>query len=72
MKGELRSVRETDDLYAELLSAHAGLTPEESARLNSRLVLILMGRHVDSAEFKSALAAAKELEPPRSDPASCG
>jgi hypothetical protein len=31
-----------DDLYAELLAAHAGLSEADSRRLNARLVLLLL------------------------------
>ena len=67
MTTTLRPVRETDDLYAELLASHCGLTPAESARLNARLVLILMSRHVDSTAFKLALADARTAEDLRGD-----
>ena len=62
-----RPLRETDDLYAELLSAHAGLSPKQSARLNARLVLLLMSEHVEGDAFRSALAAAKDAELPDGD-----
>ena len=65
MTTALRPIRETDDLYAELLAAHSGLSPEESARLNARLVLILMSRQVDNAAFRLALADARVAEDPR-------
>ena len=67
MTTTLRAIRDTDDLYAELLVAHSGLTPEESARLNARLVLILMSRHVDPTAFKLALADARAAEHLQSD-----
>ncbi len=60
MSGADRSVRETDDLYAELLDAHAGLSAEESARLDARLILILMSRYVDAGQFREALADARD------------
>jgi Protein of unknown function (DUF2783) len=30
-----------DDFYEKLIAAHIGLSPEDSARLNARLVLIM-------------------------------
>ena len=48
-----------DDFYAALMAAHEGLTPEESARLNARLVLILANLIGDLEVLKEALAAAK-------------
>lgn len=47
-----------DDFYAALMAAHEGLGPEESARLNARLVLLLANRVGDLAELKAVLAAA--------------
>lgn len=48
-----------DDFYAALMAAHEGLTPEESTRLNARLVLILANLVGDLEALKQALAAAK-------------
>ncbi|WP_048649314.1 DUF2783 domain-containing protein [Nitratireductor soli] len=49
-----------DDFYAALMAAHDGLSFEESARLNARLVLLLANRVGDIAVLKAALAAARE------------
>lgn len=62
MTDSLQAIREGDDLYAELLATHAGLAPEESARLNARLVLILMDRTADSEVFREALQDARAAE----------
>jgi len=48
-----------DDFYAALMAAHEGLSFEESAALNARLVLLLANRVGDLAELKALLAAAK-------------
>ncbi len=48
-----------DDDYAALMAAHEGLSDEESARLNVRLVLILMNHIADRAIIDAAIAAAK-------------
>ncbi len=48
-----------DDVYAALMGAHEGLTDEESARLNVRLVLLLMNHIGDRAIIEAAIAAAK-------------
>lgn len=48
-----------DDFYAALMAAHEGLTPEESARLNARLVLILGNLVGDLEMLRQALASAK-------------
>ena len=47
-----------DDLYADLLAAHEGLTKEESDALNARLILILANHSGDRDVLKEALAAA--------------
>jgi hypothetical protein len=48
-----------DDFYAALMAAHDGLSFEESARLNARLVLLLANRVGDLETLKAALEAAK-------------
>ncbi len=48
-----------DDLYAELLAAHEGLSEEESAALNARLVLTLMNHVGDAETIRAAIALAK-------------
>jgi len=47
-----------DDLYADLLAAHEGLTDDESAALNARLILILANHIGDRDTFREALEAA--------------
>ena len=50
-----------DDFYAALIAAHEGLSDDESAALNARLILILanqIGAHDTLAE---ALKAAQEV-----------
>lgn len=49
-----------DLFYAELLQAHDGLSPEDSARLNTRLVLLLANQVGDIEVLRAALAKAKE------------
>ena len=49
-----------DVFYAALLKAHEGLTPEESARLNARLVLILANRIGDREVLQASLDEAAE------------
>lgn len=49
-----------DHLYNRLLDAHKGLSPEQSQRLNARLVLILMN-HVGSMPIvEEAIALAEK------------
>ena len=44
-----------DVFYAALLKAHEGLSAEDSARLNARLVLILANQVGDLAILQAAL-----------------
>jgi hypothetical protein len=47
-----------DGFYAELLGAHEGLSDEESAAFNARLVLLLANHVGDRAILREALVAA--------------
>ena len=47
-----------DDFYARLVAAHEGLTFEESARLNARLVLILANAVGDPVTIAEAIERA--------------
>lgn len=47
-----------DGFYDELLRAHAGLSPDESAALNARLILILCNHIGDRTILRDALRAA--------------
>jgi hypothetical protein len=49
-----------DTFYTELLSAHRGLTQEESHALNARLVLILANHVGDLDTLREALALAQK------------
>ena len=49
-----------DDFYAALIAAHEGLSLEESARLNARLVLLLANEVGDLDRLEKLLAAARE------------
>jgi hypothetical protein len=48
-----------DDFYAALMAAHDGLSLDESARLNARLVLLLANQVGDLERLKAILKAAK-------------
>lgn len=48
-----------DGFYEELLAAHRGLTPEESAALNAQLVLILANHVGDREALSEAITLAK-------------
>ena len=53
------NIPDPDGFYDELLAAHAGLTDEESAALDARLVLLLANHVGDRAVLREALAAAR-------------
>lgn len=48
-----------DDVYAALIEAHEGLDPDESARLNARLILVLVNHIGDPEVVAEALEVAK-------------
>ncbi|WP_404933560.1 DUF2783 domain-containing protein [Nitratireductor sp. ac15] len=48
-----------DDFYAALMTAHEGLSFEESARLNAKLVLLLANQVGDLDVIRAALRAAR-------------
>jgi hypothetical protein len=48
-----------DDIYADLLAAHEGLSKDESDALNARLILILMNHIGERRVLAQALAAAR-------------
>ncbi|OJU29120.1 MAG: hypothetical protein BGN89_20705 [Alphaproteobacteria bacterium 64-6] len=52
-----------DDLYARLMAAHEGLSDDESARLNVRLVLLLVNHIGDRVVLEEAIAAARRCGP---------
>ena len=48
-----------DDVYADLLAAHEGLTKDQSDALNARLILILINHIGDIDVIREALSVAK-------------
>ena len=48
-----------DDVFAALIEAHRGLSDEESARLNARLVLMLANQIGDADVVMEAIAKAR-------------
>jgi anthranilate phosphoribosyltransferase len=50
-----------DDVYDALIRGHEGLTDEESAAMNTRLVLILANQVRDIAAILEAIRLAREL-----------
>jgi hypothetical protein len=52
------NIPDPDGFYAELLAAHDGLSDDESAALNARLILILSNQIGDRATLSAAIRAA--------------
>jgi Protein of unknown function (DUF2783) len=50
-----------DDFYELLMDAHKGLSQDESAKLNGRLVLILSNAVGDFETLKAIIAKAKQV-----------
>ncbi len=53
------NIDDPDGFYAELVAAHDGLTPDDSAALNARLILLLANHIGDRATLRDAIEAAK-------------
>lgn len=53
------NIADSDGFYADLLTAHHGLTEAESHAMNARLVLILANHIGDAAVLAQALTLAK-------------
>jgi len=53
------NIERPDDFYAELIALHAGLSPQESAALNARLILLLSNHIGDRETLQEAFAAAR-------------
>ena len=54
------NIQQPDDFYQALIDAHVGLTDEQSAALNARLVLLLANQVGDLATLQQVIAAARE------------
>ena len=53
------NIPDPDGFYAELIDAHDGLSDEDSAADNARLVLLLANHIGDRAVLRDALKAAR-------------
>ena len=49
-----------DDFYERLIATHRGLTGEESALVNAKLILLLANHIGDAEVLAQAMAAARE------------
>ena len=54
------NVEQPDDLYQALIDAHTGLTEQQSAALNARLLLLLANHIGDLAVVRQAIDTARE------------
>lgn len=54
------NIPDPDGFYAELLAAHEGLSEDESAALNTRLILLLANHVGDRAVLRDAIRAAAD------------
>jgi hypothetical protein len=62
LERELR-IDDGDGVYAAIIDAHQGLSLEQSAALNARLVLLLANHIGDGAIIREALARARDSLP---------
>ena len=53
-----------DELYNELIAMHHGLSDEQSALVNARLILLLANHVGDPEVLRAAMAAARGDAPP--------
>ena len=57
-----------DDFYEALIDAHRGLSAEQSAMLNAKLILLLANEIGDLATLRAAMAKARDgIEPAGED-----
>jgi hypothetical protein len=54
------NIARPDDFYEALIDLHRGLTPEQSAKVNAKLVLLLANHVGDMDVLRQALEAAGE------------
>jgi hypothetical protein len=60
MKTDL-NLKDADGFYEQLLDAHQGLSEQQSALLNARLILLLANQVGDPKVLKDCVAAARQL-----------
>ncbi len=53
------NIADADGFYARLIAAHDGLSDEESAAMNARLILILANHVGDAGVLDAALSMAR-------------
>lgn len=57
------TLKSPDDFYERLLDAHRGLSPDESAKLNARLILLLANQIGDDQVLADCITAAAKPFP---------
>ena len=58
------NIVDPDRFYDELIKAHDGLSPEESAALNARLILVLANQVGDLDTLREAISIARPNRSP--------
>lgn len=54
------NIASPDDFYEALIDAHRGLSPEQSALLNAKLILLLANHVGDLGVLREAMVKARE------------
>ncbi|MEO8134649.1 MAG: DUF2783 domain-containing protein [Betaproteobacteria bacterium] len=54
------NIERPDDFYEALIVLHRDLTPEQSAKVNAKLILLLANHVGDMEVLRQALAAARQ------------
>lgn len=54
------NIASPDDFYEALIDTHRGLSPEQSALLNAKLILLLANHVGDLGVLREAMAKARE------------
>jgi hypothetical protein len=57
------NLQDADGFYEQLLDAHQGLTEQQSALLNARLILLLANQVGDAKVLKDCVEAARTAPP---------
>jgi hypothetical protein len=57
------NLQDADGFYEQLLDAHQGLSEQESALLNARLILLLANQVGDAKVLKDCVEAARTAPP---------
>lgn len=55
------NLQDADGFYEQLLDAHEGLTEQQSALLNARLVMLLANQIGDARVLKECVEAARQF-----------